>query len=74
MAATVVGGYTYVSTSAITQQYVTEEACNVTTELVKKPVKIQRKIFASTISSYDSNTDPALFQVSAAVWMGYSLF
>ena len=59
MAATVIGGYTYVSTTTITQPYITEVACNVTTALVGKPVKIQRKIFASPISSYDINTDPA---------------
>ena len=59
MAVTVVGGYTYVSTGTITQPYVTEVACNVTTALVEKPVKIQQKMFASPISSYDINTDPA---------------
>jgi len=57
MAVTVVGGYTYVSTRTITQPCVTEVACNLTTALVEKPVKIQRKIFASTICSYDVNTD-----------------
>ena len=50
MAVTVVGGYTYVSTGTITQPYVTEVACNVTTALVEKPVKIQQKMFA-TIST-----------------------
>jgi len=59
MAVTVVRGYTYVCTSTITQPLVTEVTCNVTTALVEKPVKIQRKIFASPISSYDINTEPA---------------
>jgi len=59
MAVTVVGRFTYVSTSTITQPYVTDVACNVTTALVEKPVKIQRKIFASPISSYDINVDLA---------------
>jgi hypothetical protein len=53
--------------STITQPYVTEVTCNVTTALVEKPVKIERTIFASPISSYDINTDPARFQVSAAM-------
>ena len=48
--------------------------CNVTSALVEKPVKIQRKISAIPISSYDINTDLAWFQVSAEVWMRYSLF
>ena len=57
MAVTVVGGYTYISTSTITQPYVTAVACNVTSALVEKPVKIQRKKFVIPISSYDINTD-----------------
>jgi hypothetical protein len=59
MAVTVVVGYTYVSTSTITQPYVTEVACNVTTALVEKPLKIQWKMFASPICGYDINADPA---------------
>jgi hypothetical protein len=41
---------------------------------VEKPLKIQWKMFASPICGYDINADPAWFQVSAAVWMRYSLF
>jgi hypothetical protein len=41
MAVSVVGGYTYVSTSTFTQPCVTAVACNVTSALVEKPVKIQ---------------------------------
>jgi len=59
MAVIVVRGYTYVCTSTVTQPFVTEVTCNATATLVEKPVKIQRKIFASPISSYDINTEPA---------------
>jgi len=59
MAVSVVGGYTYVSTSTFTQPCVTAVACNVTSALVEKPVKIQWKSFAIPISSYDINTDLA---------------